>query len=133
MELLLRRKPAADGAILGELLINGRFECFTLERLGVEIAPGTYPITLRMSAHFGRILPHIEPVPGRSELMIHILNWAKQSDGCIGVGQEHTVSSVAHSELALNALQSQIAGALARHEPVSITIEPAGTVSTVVA
>lgn len=133
MRLLLRRKPATDGAILGELLIDGRFECFTLERAGVEIAPGTYPVTIRHSAHFHRELPHVEPVPGRTEIMLHVLNWARQSDGCIGVGQEHTVSSVAHSELALDALQPKIAGALARHEPVSLTIEPAGTAQTVVA
>lgn len=133
MELLLRRKPATDGTILGELLINGRFDCFTLERQGVEIAPGRYPITLRMSAHFGRILPHIEPVPGRTDLMLHPLNRAFESDGCVGVGQEHTVSSLVHSQLALDALQPQIASALAHGEPVHITIEPAGTAQTVVA
>src|SRR4051812_12243615 len=124
MRLLLRRKPAVDGAIVGELLIDGRFECFTLERLGVEIAPGTYPVTMRHSAHFNRDLPHIEPVPGRSDLMIHVLNWAKQSDGCIGVGRGRTPIALEHSELALDALLPKIIGALARHEPVSITIEP---------
>lgn len=131
MELLLRRKPSTDGAILGELLTDSRFECFTLERQGVEIAPGRYPITLRMSAHFGRLLPHVEPVPGRTELMIHPLNWARQSDGCIGVGQETAGTALAHSQLALDALQSKIAGAFARGESVHITIEPAGTAQTV--
>ncbi len=124
MELLLERRPATDDAILGELFVDGRRECFTLERLGVEIAPGRYPVVITPSHRFGRMLPEILNVPGRSGLRFHPLNWAEQSDGCIGVGQEATVTSIEHSRLAMAAFQPQIASALAHGQRVWLTIEP---------
>ncbi len=126
MELLLTRRPATDGAILGDLFVDGLRQCFTLERAGVEISPGRYRVVITASARFGRMLPLIEGVPGRSGLRIHPLNFPQESDGCIGVGQEATVTSVEHSRLAMAALQPKIAAALARHQDVFITITNAG-------
>lgn len=122
MELLLQRRPATDDAILGDLFVDGMRACFTLEREGVEIAPGRYPVTITPSARFGRMLPLISGVHGRSGLRIHPLNWPQETDGCIGVGQEATVTSVEHSRLAMASLQPQIASALARGQQVWITI-----------
>lgn len=124
MELLLQRKPATGDAILGTLLVNGVFEAFTMERLGVEIAPGRYEVIITPSERFGRLLPEII-APPRTGLRFHPLNWAGQSDGCIGLGQEHTVTSIEHSKLAMAAFQPKIAGALAKGERVFVTIEAA--------
>lgn len=128
MNLLLQRKSAADDAIIGELFVEGVHECFSLERLGVEIPPGTYRVTITPSERFGRLLPLINDVPGRSGIRIHPLNLPQQSEGCIGVGQEATVTSIEYSRLAMTSLQPKIAGALARHEDVWLRIQPAGTI-----
>jgi len=130
MELLLQRRPATDDAILGMLAVDGVFECFTCERVGVEIAPGRYPVTITPSAHFGRLLPLIENVPGRSGLRIHSGNFPLDSEGCVLVGQSRAVDSVLDSRLAMAALQPKIAGALARGEQVFITIVPANVETT---
>lgn len=123
MKISVVRNPIShDGAVLGSLFINGTFECFTLERESRMIPEGTYPVDIRYSPHFERSLPHIEPVPGRSEIMIHPLNWAFESEGCIGVGQEHSVTSIEHSVLAMQHLQPQIAKAIALKETVTIEI-----------
>jgi uncharacterized protein DUF5675 len=124
MELVLHRKPATDDAILGELFVEGRFECFSLERPGVEIPAGRYRVTITPSERFGRMLPLLD-VPDRRGIRIHPLNWAQQSEGCIGVGQEHTVTSLEHSRLALQALQPKIAAALVYQDRVWITVTDA--------
>ncbi len=119
---VIRNLTSQDGAVGGEMTVNGIFECFTLERQAVMIPEGVYEVSIRWSPHFQRSLPHIESVPGRSGILIHPLNHAYESEGCIGVGQEHTVTSVEHSRLAMNHLQPQIASALARNERVTIEV-----------
>jgi len=131
MELLLKRKPTVDGAILGDLSVDGVRECFTLERSGVEIQPGRYPVTITPSAHFGLLLPLIGNVPGRSGLRIHSGNVPDDSEGCVLVGQSRAVDSVLDSRLAMAALQPKIAGALAHGQQVWITIENANVEATV--
>lgn len=123
MDLLLQRRPTTGDAILGELFVNGAHECWTLEHAGLEIAPGRYPVTITHSAKFGKMLPLISDVPGRSGLRIHSGNVAGDSCGCILVGLSETSSSVMGSRLALAALQSKLAWVLARSGTCWITIE----------
>lgn len=122
MEILVQRKPATDGAILSDIFVNGARECFGLEGEGVQIPAGRYRVTITASAHFGRMLPLINDVPGRSGVRIHSGNSELDTEGCLLVGQRATVDSVRDSRLAMAVLQPKIAGALARHEDVWIVI-----------
>lgn len=72
--------------IFGNLSIDSSpFKCLTLERDGVEIPVGTYPIQWMRSAHFDQIMPHVI-VPGRFAIEQHWANWPKQLDGCQALG-----------------------------------------------
>ena len=79
----------------GEMLIEGEHFAYTLERPWLHNAPnvscipeGTYFLKLLYSPHFGRPLPHVLGVPGRSGILFHALNVVSQSQGCVGLGDE---------------------------------------------
>ena len=130
MEMRLERRPATDGAILGTLFIAGIFRAFTLERLGVEIAKGRYPVTITQSFRFNEPLPLID-VPGRSGIRVHAGNGAGDTSGCILVGQDHAATTLQHSRVALAAVQREIAEALVHGLLVWLTVTDAPTVPQV--
>lgn len=125
MKLLIRRKPAADEAILGELFIDGVFECFTLENAAFEIPIGLYPMEITPSHRFGRLLPLVENVPGRSGIRMHAGNMPVDSEGCILLGQRMERNEVLLSRAALDAFQPKLASALAHGDHVTLTITEA--------
>jgi len=131
MELLLTRKPSADGCTLGYLFLGGKWECFTLEDVvrdgpkiqhETAIPAGRYRVDITPSARFGRMLPLLLDVPGFTGVRIHPGNTAADTAGCILVGHRSTVDSVEDSRLAMAALQPKIASALAQGDQVWITI-----------
>lgn len=97
MELTLNRIFLGSSATIGELLINDKHLCDTLEdRVRPEgekvygktaIPEGTYEVKLTHSPRFKKILPEILNVPNFSGIRIHSLNKAEESEGCIGVGE----------------------------------------------
>jgi hypothetical protein len=131
MELILTRVDATAARTIGHLVLDGRFALFTIEpslaRLTPiahpAIPPGRYRIDLVFSPHFQRHLAHLVDVPGRADILIHSGNYATDTQGCIIVGYSRAHDSVVSSRLALAALQPQIAGALARQEPVTLTVQ----------
>ena len=52
------------------------------------ICKGNYNASKVHSPKFGQAV-WIKNVPGRSDILIHVLNFARQSKGCIGVGSAH--------------------------------------------
>jgi len=50
------------------------------------IPAGEYRVTVYQSPHFGRLMPLVEDVPGRSGIEIHWGNFVRDFEGCIGVG-----------------------------------------------
>lgn len=87
MELILKRENPIGEAIPGELLQDGVHVCDTLERVAVAIPLGRYKIGIHDSPHFGRQMPELLDVPGRSDILVHWGNYPHNSDGCILVGE----------------------------------------------
>jgi hypothetical protein len=123
-ELLLIRKWKTDKATVGELYLNGTFECFTLEDVvrpekiygETAIPAGRYRVVFSMSPRFKQVLPLLWEVPNYTGVRIHAGNTAKDTEGCILVGQERGVNSVGKSRAALEALLAKLS------DPCWITI-----------
>ena len=79
---LIRNQPKGT-AITGRLVINGRYFCNTLERVGYQIPALCYPVRVTMSPRFKRLLPIVQNVPGRSGIRIHRGSKPEHSSGCV--------------------------------------------------
>jgi hypothetical protein len=93
MMLELQRDSQTAQGTTGRLFLDGAQFCVTLERppsrFGEEhpcIPAGAYRVVLCESAHFGRVMPLLVDVPGRSGIEIHWGNYVNDFKGCIGVG-----------------------------------------------
>ncbi len=84
---LIRNKPQGK-AIIGRLVINGRWFCNTLERVGYEILALCYHVAVTQSPRFKRLLPIVQNVPNRSGIRIHRGCKPEHSTGCILVPAE---------------------------------------------
>lgn len=151
MELRLDRYLANAESTLGNLYINDVWECYTCEDAHhdqkiqgkTRIPAGTYQVFLRAlgTSHFDakylvqfsnewfKGMLQLENVPGYEGVEIHIGNTAKDTDGCILVG-EGTVETadslgslaVTHSTDAFEHIYPQIRDVLLQGEKVHITI-----------
>ena len=83
MYLQLIRNNPQGAAISGRLVINGRWFCNTLERVGYQIPALCYHVAVTMSPKFRRLLPIVQNVPGRSGIRFHVGKVPKHSTGCI--------------------------------------------------
>lgn len=93
MNVVVRRDLFTSVSTQGELLIEGDHFCYTLEPpvRHDEIKPraipeGTYPLTVRWSAEFGKHVPHVENVPGFTAIEQHVGNFPRDTKGCTLVG-----------------------------------------------
>jgi len=137
--LRLIREPSADGATLGVLFVDGRFECFCLEdeireRAGVPVAAwkvpkktaipsGRYQVIVTQSARFKRRLPLLVGVPGFEGVRLHPGNTIADTEGCLLPGRLRAAQRVGESRVAFDRLFTQIEAALARGEAVYLSIE----------
>ena len=99
---LIRNKPQGN-AITGRLVINGRFFCNTLERIGYQIPAICYPIRVTQSPKFKRLLPIVQNVPQRSGIRFHRGTKPQHSTGCILIPAD---KEKALTDLILQAQQS---------------------------
>lgn len=83
---LYRDYPDGD-SIFGRLWVDGKSYCDTLEPTLWAIPAGFYRLRLTMSPRFGEILPLLDNVVGREGIRIHPGNRARDSHGCILVGE----------------------------------------------
>ena len=83
MYIRLYRNQSSGNAITGRLVINGRFFCNTLERVGYQIPALCYPVRVTMSPRFKRLLPIVQNVPGRSGIRFHRGTKPQHSTGCV--------------------------------------------------
>lgn len=141
MILTLRRIARKPGYTIGKLYIDGEYFCDTLEdtdrglRQGQSIDAlrcmkikgstaipiGRYKITLNVvSPRFGsraqykRIggrLPRLLDVPAFEGVLIHIGNTAKDTEGCILVGENKVIGQVVNSTATFNRLYDRLKAA----------------------
>ena len=86
---LIRNQPSGS-AITGRLVINGRWFCNTLERVGYEILALCYHVAVTQSSKFKRLLPIVQNVPPRSGIRFHAGWKPEHSTGCILVPDRAT-------------------------------------------
>lgn len=132
MKLTLTRKNFSSDSTIGELAINGKFECYTLEDVvrpnGVKIygetaiPAGNYKVDITFSPRFKTMLPLLIDVPNFIGIRIHPGNSAGDTDGCILVGQTRSTDFIGNSRAAFNALFAQLQAAKAAGEDIAITV-----------
>ena len=98
---------------MGELLLEGEFFCYTLEPPVRDIKPcaipaGIYQITLEMSPRFNMVTPHVQNVPGFTEIEIHPGNYPQDTHGCLLVGKTHLTDYVGQSRDAFHDLMAKL-------------------------
>lgn len=135
MELKLNRIFLGSSATIGELLVNDKYLCDTLEdRVRPEgekvygktaIPEGKYEIELTHSSRFKKILPEILNVPNFSGIRIHTGNSSKDTEGCIIVGtwDGEKEDWVGNSRIAFDELMSLLEEATNNKEKVTITVK----------
>ena len=79
---LIRNKPQGN-SITGRLVIDGRWFCNTLERVGYQIPALCYHIAVTHSPKFKRLLPIVQNVPQRTGIRFHRGTKPQHSTGCI--------------------------------------------------
>jgi hypothetical protein len=106
---IVRDKVTPGAGTTGTLLVEGTPFCATLELPWKGNAPdvscipvGTYPVALLSSARWGRPMPHIQNVPGRSAIEIHIGNFLQDTDGCVLVGTKVVAETLIGSRVAFD-------------------------------
>ena len=141
---LIRQKDDGESTV-GIILVNGQFECFTLEDTHNEpkvygqtrIPEGKYEIKLRdeggMTKKYGQRHSDIhkgmlwlQDVENFEWVYIHIGNTAEHTDGCILVGDGCTATtgnqSISHSTTAYKRLYTKVIAAFDNGEDVTIEV-----------
>ena len=139
MNLRLERPDRTDfPCTIGEILVDGQEECYSLEDQVREIEgqpveawkvkgetaipEGTYNVVITYSNRFQRDLPLLENVPGFSSIRIHPGNTTEDTEGCLLVGRGRTEKTVTESRAAFNALFAKIEQALQEGDSVTLEI-----------
>ena len=141
MKLKLERKHFKDTYTIGNLYIDGSFFSNTLEDKNRDVNKngkfdngetkiygetcipfGTYKIILTISPKFKRELPRLLNVPSFEGVLIHRGNTAKDSAGCILVGENKAVGKVLNSTPYEERLVKMIKNAISRGEQIIIEI-----------
>lgn len=131
MELRLVRSQRDEDVTIGELYVDGEYQCFILEdavrpekiKSQTAIPRGKYRIEVTYSPRFARPLPLLLAVPGYSGVRIHPGNYASDTEGCLLPGEEKTEKSVLRSRVAFENLYIKITKAIDDGQEVWITIE----------
>lgn len=113
--MILTRNTMTDRSTIGDLFLDGKFQCYTLEltcrkQVGVKncIPAGKYEVQITYSTRFKRDMPLLLDVPGYEGIRIHTGNSESNTDGCILVGNSKTNDWVGESVAAFNDLYPKI-------------------------
>lgn len=134
MKLRIERYFLKPEYTIGKLKVDGVFFCDTLEDrvrdLSQEnkvpgetaIPAGCYEVVVNWSPQFQRRLPRLLDVPGFEGILIHRGNRAKDTAGCILVGENKVKGAVVNSTVYEIRLTALLEEAQQRGEKVWIEI-----------
>lgn len=153
MELMLRRIARKEGYTIGRLSVDGVRECDTLEDTDrgltqqmsdaqicgmkikgeTAIPTGRYMVDMRtVSPRFGGRaqyafckgrLPRLCGVRGYSGVLIHCGNTARDTEGCILVGENKKVGQVLNSAATFKKLYAKLKAADEKGEKIWMTVK----------
>jgi hypothetical protein len=126
MQITVKRLHKTDTSTIGELSIDGLFQCYTLEdaeravkiKGETAIPKGTYKVIINESNRFKRLLPLLLDVPNFEGVRIHSGNSNHDTEGCILVGQSRNKNYIGQSRKAFDKLFKKMQAA----EYITITI-----------
>jgi hypothetical protein len=137
MQLELKRHWLTLESSIGELFVDGVFECFTLEdryrpppepKVPREtcIPVGEYEVVITHSPRFGVLMPLVLNVPGFEGVRIHPGNTARDTDGCILVGHGRAADAITQSRVTYDALFNKLRAAIDAGQQVhlAVSVEP---------
>ena len=112
MKIEVKRLHRTSNSTIGELTIDGKFECYTLEdverdvkiKSETAIAKGTYKVIINQSNRFKRLLPLLINVPNFEGVRIHAGNSNHDTEGCILVGMNRSLDYITKSRKAFDSL-----------------------------
>lgn len=128
MKLELKRTDKQKDCTIGELYVDGKFECYTLEDVvrdngqkvngATAIPPGKYDLVINFSNRFQKLLPLLLNVPNFEGVRIHTGNTSQDTEGCVLVGRVKSGNTISESKLAFAHLFPQLQAA----KSITITI-----------
>ena len=126
MQITVKRLHKTDTSTIGELLIDGLFECYTLEdierpvkiKAETAIPKGTYKVIINQSNRFKRLMPLLLNVPNFEGVRIHAGNTNHDTEGCILVGRTRSRDFIGQSRKAYEKLFKKMQAA----KDISLTI-----------
>lgn len=137
MNIVLTRKEFTEKSTIGELFIDGKFECFILEDkdrkletagekakvYGLTAIPrGKYSVVITYSNRFKQLMPLLMNVPYFEGVRIHKGNVSEHSHGCLLVGNAKSKDSISGSAIAYDRLFKKLSAA-AKKEKIVIEIK----------
>lgn len=112
MKLDLIRKEFTENSTIGEIQIDRKFFCYSLEDAvrdtkikGITAIPeGEYQVIMTHSPRFKMVMPLLCGVPNFEGVRIHAGNSSKDTEGCILVGYVKAKDTIGQSKKAFNDL-----------------------------
>jgi len=127
MKITVKRLHRTENSTIGELFIDGKFECYTLEdkerevkiKSETAISKGEYKVIINQSNRFKRLLPLLLNVPNFEGVRIHSGNSNHDTEGCILVGTTRSKDFIGSSRIAFQRLFKKMQLA----KDITLTIE----------
>ena len=112
MKIEIKRLYKTKNSTIGELKVDGKFECYTLEdkerdvkiKCETAIPKGTYKVIINQSNRFKKLLPLLLSVPNFEGVRIHPGNTNHDTEGCILVGRTKSKDFIGQSRKAFESL-----------------------------
>ena len=135
MKITTERFELGNTYMISKLYVDGVYECYIMEdplrdvkiHGNTAIPRGIYKIGTHQSPRFKMLLPMILDVPNFKYILIHSLNLATQTDGCLGPGSSigflGSNRAVLDSRTATSKLNKKIFDALKKGEKVTIELK----------
>jgi len=112
MKIQIKRLHKTENSTIGEMTIDGKWECYTLEdverdvkiKSETAIPKGTYKVIINQSNRFKKLLPLLLNVSNFEGVRIHPGNTNHDTEGCILVGRTKSKDFIGQSRKAFESL-----------------------------